>query len=122
MKNSIPVTIAAVLMSLTLAGSGNAGETTKHGGEIIYTKPVKSVQFSHKVHVEQKGLTCDMCHAGTFEMKALKAQESPDFTMESLYQGKYCGTCHNGTMAFASSTRCASCHGGVKGSSVAESH
>jgi c(7)-type cytochrome triheme protein len=122
MKKSTPVAIAAILVSLTLAGTVGAGEKTKHGGEITYTKPVKSVQFSHKVHVEQKGLTCDMCHAGTFEMQALKAQNNPDFTMESLYQGKYCGACHNGTMAFAANTRCASCHSGVKGSKVAQSH
>ncbi|HEY6872857.1 MAG TPA: cytochrome c3 family protein [Geobacteraceae bacterium] len=122
MKKSIPVTVTTVLLSLTLAGTGGAGENSQHGGEIIFTKPVRSVQFSHKAHVEQKGLTCDMCHAGTFEMQALKAQEKPDFTMESLYQGKYCGACHNGTMAFASNTRCASCHSGVKGSNVAQSH
>ncbi|HEX8960756.1 MAG TPA: cytochrome c3 family protein [Geobacteraceae bacterium] len=122
MKKSIPVVIAAVSMSLTLAGTVGAGGNPQHGGEIIYTKPVKSVEFSHKTHVDKKGLTCDMCHAGTFEMQALKAQENPDFNMESLYQGKYCGTCHNGTMAFAANTRCASCHSGVKGSKIAQSH
>lgn len=122
MKKSIPVAIAAVLMSLTLAGVGSAGENSEHGGDILYTKPVKSVLFSHKSHVEQKGLTCDMCHSGTFEMQALKAQENADFSMEALYQGQYCGVCHNGTMAFASNTRCASCHSGVKGSSVAQGH
>lgn len=120
MKKYTPVAIAAVLMSLALAGTGTAGEN--HGGDILYTKPVKSVLFSHKTHVEQKGLTCDMCHSGTFEMQALKAQENADFKMEALYQGQYCGVCHNGTMAFASNTRCASCHTGVKGSGLAKSH
>lgn len=122
MNKSITVIIAAALMSLALAGPGLAGDNTNHGGDIVYTKPVKSVLFSHKVHVEQKGLTCDMCHARSFEMEALKAQENPDFTMESLYQGNYCGACHNGTMAFASNTRCASCHTGVKGSRMAQGH
>src|SRR6266498_3564244 len=120
MKKSIPVAIAAVLISLAVPGAGSAGENAKHGGDILYTKPVKSVLFSHKIHVEQKGLTCDMCHAGTFDMQALKAQGNHDFTMEALAQGKYCGVCHNGTMAFSSNSRCASCHSGVKGSSVAE--
>jgi c(7)-type cytochrome triheme protein len=81
---------------------------------IVYSKPVKGVVFSHKVHVE-KGLSCEMCHPRTFEMQALKAQENKDFTMEALYQGKYCGACHNGSLAFASNTRCATCHVGVKG-------
>jgi c(7)-type cytochrome triheme protein len=35
--------------------------------------------------------------------------------MESFYQGKYCGACHNGKDAFASNTQCARCHLRVKG-------
>jgi c(7)-type cytochrome triheme protein len=81
---------------------------------IVYDKPVKGVIFSHKTHVE-KGLACDMCHNRLFEQQARKVQENKDFVMESLYQGKYCGACHNGSLAFASNTRCATCHIGVKG-------
>lgn len=81
---------------------------------IIYDKPVRGVIFSHKDHVE-KGLSCEMCHDALFTMQAKKAQENDDFTMDSLYKGKYCGACHNGSMAFASNTRCATCHIGVKG-------
>lgn len=81
---------------------------------IVYDKPVRGVIFSHKTHVE-KGLACDMCHNRLFEQQAKKAQENKDFVMESLYQGKYCGACHNGSLAFASNTRCATCHIGVKG-------
>lgn len=80
-------------------------------GDILYTKPVKSVLFSHKTHSK---ISCDRCHSGLFEMKALTAQERPDFNMDSLYKGKYCGACHNGKEAFASDTQCATCHGGVR--------
>ncbi|MFQ3573553.1 MAG: c(7)-type cytochrome triheme domain-containing protein [Thermodesulfovibrionales bacterium] len=80
------------------------------GGDILYTKPVKSVLFSHKSHAK---ISCDRCHSGLFEMKALAAQEKPDFNMDALYKGKYCGACHNGKDAFASNTQCARCHGGV---------
>lgn len=86
---------------------------TKSGGEILYTEPVKSVIFSHKVHVEAFG--CESCHDGLFKMEALAAQKADDFTMESLYQGMYCGVCHDGDTAFASDTQCATCHLGVKG-------
>jgi len=86
---------------------------TKSGGEILYTEPVKSVIFSHQVHGEAFG--CESCHDGLFKMEALAAQQEDDFTMESLYQGKYCGTCHDGDTAFASDTQCATCHLGVKG-------
>jgi len=82
---------------------------------IIWTKPVKAVAFLHKTHTMDAGLGCDSCHDAIFEMAAGTAQEKADFTMDSLYKGKYCGACHDGSMAFASNTRCASCHVGVKG-------
>ncbi len=84
------------------------------GGEVIFTRPIKAVIFSHERHVNM-GLSCDDCHEGLFEMAAGTAEESGDFTMKSLYEGKYCGACHNGEMAFASNTRCTSCHIGVRG-------
>ena len=112
-KISIAHLIIALMMLFPATGVAAGGVT--HGGDIIYTKPVKSVTFSHKVHVEEKGLSCDMCHSKFFEMQALKSQEKSDFNMDSLYKGKYCGVCHDGKMAFAANTRCASCHSGVKG-------
>ncbi len=102
------------------AGGPVFAENMPHGGDIIYSKPLQSVLFSHKLHVEDRGLGCDMCHPKPFEMSALNAQESVDFTMDSLYKGKYCGACHNGNMAFASNTQCARCHIGVKGYGAAE--
>ena len=90
--------------------------TTCHtvGGDILYDQPVKSVTFSHDLHVEANGLACEDCHDGLFAMQAKEAQKSDDFTMASLYLGAHCGACHDGSSAFASNTRCASCHGGVK--------
>jgi c(7)-type cytochrome triheme protein len=102
--------------SLVLAGNGLlASDEVFHGGDIVYTEPVKAVLFSHTSHVETLGLPCDMCHTEIFGMAGLSAQANDDFTMEGLYEGKYCGACHNGTMAFASDTQCARCHIGVKG-------
>ena len=85
----------------------------KDGGNVLYTEPVKSVIFSHEVHAA--GFGCESCHKGMFKMEALAAQKNADFTMESLYRGEYCGACHDGSTAFASNTRCATCHIGVKG-------
>ncbi len=83
---------------------------------IIWTKPVKAVVFYHEKHTKDAGLECDSCHDGEmFEMAAGTAEENEDFTMQSLYDGKYCGACHDGEMAFASNTRCTTCHIGVKG-------
>lgn len=116
MRKYATAVIAAILMPLVIACGAGADEKEEHGGDIVYSKPLKAVLFSHKTHVEKTGLSCDLCHSGNFEMEALKVQESPDFTMASLAEGNYCGACHNGTMAFSSETRCASCHVGVKGS------
>jgi c(7)-type cytochrome triheme protein len=103
---------AIIAVTLSIAVPGLAAEN--QGGEIFYTEPVNTVHFSHKLHVEGRELSCDLCHARNFEMRALRAQENSDFTMKSLMEGKYCGACHNGAMAFASNTRCADCHTGVK--------
>ncbi len=82
---------------------------------MIWVKPVKAVVFHHNTHVEDYGLECSSCHDGTFAMKKGAAEHADDFTMESLYAGKYCGKCHDGDTAFASNTLCNTCHIGVKG-------
>lgn len=107
----------AVASQKSVAKQEEAYDESTYGpaNPIIWTKPVKAVAFSHKTHTMGAGLGCDSCHDSIFEMAAGTAQEKADFTMDSLYKGKYCGACHDGNMAFASNTRCASCHIGVKG-------
>lgn len=90
-------------------------EEVEHGGDIIYTKPLKAVIFSHKAHTEDIGLQCEWCHDSTFEMEALHMQENTNFDMESLCNEAYCGTCHNGDISFSTTVQCARCHIGVKG-------
>ncbi|MFV0437142.1 MAG: cytochrome c3 family protein [Desulfopila sp.] len=82
---------------------------------IVWTKPVETVVFEHKVHTMDAGLDCDSCHDDIFTMEAGAAEENDDFTMASLYEGNYCGACHDGSTAFASDTRCTTCHIGVRG-------
>lgn len=82
---------------------------------IVWTKPVKAVVFEHEKHTEDMGLDCQSCHDDLFVMQAGTAEENDDFTMESLYDGNYCGACHDGNTAFASNTRCTTCHIGVRG-------
>jgi len=111
------VVLGAVLVAVTFF-AGPLRQTASaqdHGGDIIYDKPVKAVLFSHAFHVEELELDCDSCHDDIFEVEALLVQQNEDFTMEGLRQGKYCGTCHDGSGAFSSDTQCARCHIGVKG-------
>jgi c(7)-type cytochrome triheme protein len=86
---------------------------------ILYTTPLESVIFSHQDHT-QKGLSCNTCHSGLFKMEVFQVQKNKDFTMDSLYKGKYCGACHNGKKAFASNTQCARCHVGSDAKAIHE--
>ncbi len=82
---------------------------------IVWTKPVKAVVFYHNAHIEEYGLDCDSCHNDAFVMKVGSAEKSNTFTMKSLYEGQYCGKCHDGDSAFAANTLCNTCHIGKKG-------
>jgi c(7)-type cytochrome triheme protein len=116
MNKLYAILLAALMVSAVVYGGlTHAEEDEENGGDIVYTKPLKAVIFSHKAHTEDLGLQCDWCHEETFEMEALHMQESADFNMESLCNENYCGTCHNGDIAFSTTTQCARCHIGVKG-------
>lgn len=86
-------------------------------GDILYTRDVKTVAFSHQTHAVDLKLACDVCHTSLFQMQAHQVESKPDFNMAGLAQGKYCGACHSGSDngAFASDSQCARCHIGVKG-------
>ena len=62
------------------------------------------VVFDGKTHAD-KGLKCADCHPGVFKMK----KGADAITMADINAGKFCGTCHNGTKAFAPK-ECAKCH------------
>jgi c(7)-type cytochrome triheme protein len=63
------------------------------------------VQFNHEFHSMVAG--CRDCHPDNFLMR----KGATGMTMDAMYQGKQCGACHNGQMAFAS-TDCTRCHKG----------
>lgn len=59
--------------------------------------------FSHQVHTGM--FECSNCHTAIFKYK----KGGSGMKMDDLYQGKFCGKCHNGEAAFAS-TECQNCH------------
>ncbi len=80
------------------------------GGELTF-KPENAnpVTFSHEQHVTAKGLKCSACHNSTmFHM----AKGSDQMNMSKFGQGKFCGNCHNGTLAFDVKDKagCGKCH------------
>ena len=109
--------LAAISVSNQSAEEKEPYDEDTYGPEapIIWTKPVKAVVFYHKTHTMDQELDCESCHDDLFQMEAGAAEEEDDFNMESLYDGNYCGACHDGDTAFASNTRCTSCHIGVRG-------
>lgn len=115
MKRSIAFFLCLLPVLLLFPAPGALAGDSSHGGDILYAEPAKGVLFSHATHVEEMGLDCESCHDALFGMEAGAAQAQPDFNMKALYEGRYCGSCHDGRTAFAASTRCASCHIGVKG-------
>jgi c(7)-type cytochrome triheme protein len=61
--------------------------------------------FPHAVH--RIAYKCGACHDDLFPMKA----GSSKVTMDAIQDGKSCGTCHNGALAFESSfATCPRCH------------
>jgi c(7)-type cytochrome triheme protein len=124
MKKILLLMVLGILLfsGILLAASGDVQvkedydeETYGPKDPIVWVKPVKSVVFDHKIHTMDAGLDCDSCHDELFQMEAGVAAENEDFTMATLYEGGYCGACHDGSTAFASNTRCTSCHIGVLG-------
>ncbi|MDA8170064.1 MAG: cytochrome c3 family protein [Nitrospiraceae bacterium] len=71
--------------------------------DISFKTGAMPAKFSHESHAKRSD--CNECHPKLFKMK----RGSSDITMAKLYQGKLCGSCHNGRKAF-SSKQCARCH------------
>lgn len=100
------VMVLAVAVTFALAVSAFAvpsGKTVEFDG-----KGGGKVVFDGKIHAD-KGLKCADCHSsGLFKMK----KGADAITMKDIKDGKFCGTCHNGTKAFDAKdeANCGKCH------------
>jgi c(7)-type cytochrome triheme protein len=103
-KYLISALVAAVTFSMTVSAFAvPAGKTVEFDG-----KGAGKVVFDGKVHAD-KGLKCADCHqTGIFKMK----KGADVITMKDINDGKFCGSCHNGTKAFSAkdAANCAKCH------------
>jgi c(7)-type cytochrome triheme protein len=67
----------------------------------IYLKPVVFPHWFHRIRFR-----CKVCHSDVgFTMKA----GADDITMGAIFEGEWCGRCHNGKIAFAP-FNCSRCH------------
>lgn len=71
-------------------------------------KGVAPATFSHSLHLQ--AYKCTDCHTKIFPYRAVTGKA----TMDDMFKGKSCGTCHNGKDAFAATGDCAKCHKGLK--------
>ncbi len=99
------VVIAAGLVLAAFAGPGMAVE-----GDIIFQrksadKSTPPAQFPHWAH--RIRFKCYVCHDAIFQMKA----GANPVSMDAIFDGKFCGACHDGKTAFAVGFEtCQRCH------------
>lgn len=77
----------------------------KFAREATGTEVIPPAIFPHSMH--RIVYKCAACHDSLFPMKA----GSTKVTMDAIQDGKFCGACHNGKLAFASTfATCSRCH------------
>jgi c(7)-type cytochrome triheme protein len=101
----------AILITLALLLSFPAA--AEYGDVVINKRSdqngVRPVVFPHWFH--RIRFRCKVCHHELgFQMRA----GSNDVMMTDIMEGKFCGMCHNGTIAW-SAERCDLCHSGKPG-------
>ena len=103
----------SLLLLVLFAIFSTLPETTsvRMPGGIYYrdTGKLEHVLFSHSVHASY-GNTCTDCHTKIFQMRIGRADFRNAMTMKTMEEGKFCGACHNGEVAFSVKNDCDQCH------------
>ncbi len=101
--------MAVTLLFCLFFASAAGAQLLTGGGDVRYEpKGARPVLFDHEKHVKANGRTCSKCHYGVFQME----KGSNRMNMNKITKGDFCGTCHNGKIAFDVDHRehCAKCH------------
>lgn len=103
------ITLVAMVVTLVLASG--AASSADELGDVKFTRQGEASEgiapavFPHGVH--RVVYKCAACHDDLYPMKS----GSVEITMEMIQDGKSCGVCHNGIVAFPSSfSTCVRCH------------
>ena len=107
MKRAIAIlVIAAAPVTLHDARSEYADVVLNHNSEAAGMRPVIFPHWFHRIRFR-----CKVCHYELgFEMRA----GANDVTMGDIYNGKFCGMCHNDRIAWGLA-ECDLCHSGRGG-------
>jgi c(7)-type cytochrome triheme protein len=112
-KTFIPVApLAAIILGITAFVAASPG-TAEYGDVVLNQRSdkegVRPVVFSHWFH--RIRYRCSVCHSELgFKMRA----GANEVLMADVNDGKFCGACHNGQIAWAAD-RCDLCHSGRPG-------
>ncbi len=96
---------AGLLLAGFLAGAAVAAE-----GDLVFKREggeggIARAVFSHWFH--RIRYRCYVCHPALFAMKA----NADKISMEAIQEGKFCGACHDGKIAWAVTFEtCNRCH------------
>lgn len=102
MKKLLLLVAVLVFVTVSAAVAVPAGKTLKFD-----KSSMGNVDFSGQVH-KDAGVSCKECH--NKEMFPKMKQGTVQITMDRIYAGELCGTCHNGTRAFEAKKSCNRCH------------
>jgi c(7)-type cytochrome triheme protein len=96
------VLLLGLLISTVALGAASPGGLRTPRGDPHAPPFPPNALFSHRAHAT---FGCYACHPSTFP------QALVGFTHDEMREGKFCGRCHDGRMAFAiPGTDCARCH------------
>ncbi len=101
--------ILFIILLAVIAVSTAASAQTVGGGDLTFSpQGARDVIFSHKIHVNIKGLRCSACHYQVFQMTRGLCK----IDMSGISKGDFCGKCHNGQRSFDAkdSRNCSRCH------------
>ena len=97
---SLAFLVSGLLVTSTLAVEGDI--TFKRKGGEAGTPPAVFPHWFHRIRYK-----CYACHPSVFEMKA----GANAINMDAIREGKFCGTCHNGKIAWeVGFDTCSRCH------------
>lgn len=97
---SLAFLVSGLLVTSTFAVEGDI--TFKRKGGEAGTPPAVFPHWFHRIRYK-----CYACHPSVFEMKA----GANAITMDAIREGKFCGTCHNGKIAWeVGFDTCSRCH------------
>lgn len=106
-RRALPVVVAVSTLALVWPLAAEYGDVVlNHNSDQAGVRPVVFPHWFHRIRFR-----CKVCHHELgFEMRA----GANDVKMSDLTQGKFCGMCHNGEVAWGLEN-CGLCHSGKPG-------